>query len=81
MDRWYIILPCYLLSIYILVLFTEYENDIFEVISYFHVQEYKFGGKINKFGGQIYKFGGKSKQKLNSAEFVEFVFSKSGRHS
>ena len=42
-----------------------------EMIFYnFHVQRFKFGGKINKFGG-------KSKKKLNSVEFVELVFSKS----
>ena len=27
---------------------------------------------------EIYKFGGKSFKKLNSLEFIEFVFSKSG---
>ena len=30
--------------------FTDYEDDIFEVISNWHVQGSKFGGKINKFG-------------------------------
>ena len=41
-----------------------------EVISNLHVLESKFGGKI-------YKFGGKSLKWLSSAEFMEFVFSKS----
>ena len=50
--------------------FTGYENDIFEVISNLDVQGSKFGGKVNKFGG-------KSKKKLNSTEFMEFVFSRS----
>ena len=36
-----------------------------------HVQESKFGRKINKFGGKSFK-------KLNSTEFMEFVFTKSG---
>ena len=35
-----------------------------------HVQGAKFGGKKDKFGGKSFK-------KLNSAEFMEFVFSKS----
>ena len=35
-----------------------------------HVQKSKFGGKIYKFGGKYFK-------KLNSTEFMEFVFSKS----
>ena len=30
--------------------FTDYENEIFEVISNLHVQGSKFGGEINKFG-------------------------------
>ena len=36
-----------------------------------HIQRCKFGGKM-------YKFGGKSFEKMNSVEFMEFVFSKSG---
>ena len=52
--------------------FTGYEDDIFEVISKSHVEG-------SKFGGQIGKFGGKSRKQLNSAEFMEFVFSKSGQ--
>ena len=32
--------------------FTGYEDDIFEVISNLHDQEFKFGGYINKFGGK-----------------------------
>ena len=35
--------------------------------------------KDPKFGGKMYKFGVKSKRKLNSKEFMEFVFSKSGQ--
>ena len=50
--------------------FTGYEDDISEVISNLHDQGSKFGGKF-------YKMGGKYFQKLNSAEFMEFVFSKS----
>ena len=50
--------------------FTSYEDEILEVISNLYVLESKFGGKN-------YKFGGKSFKKLNSAEFMEFVFSKS----
>ena len=65
---------CYHHTIYLVftyfALFTDYEDDIFEDISSLHVQGSKFGGKI-------YKFGGKSKKKLNSTEFMEFVFSKS----
>ena len=49
---------------------TGYENDIFEVISYLPVQGSKFDGKCEKLGG-------KSFFKLNSTEFIEFVFSKS----
>ena len=37
-----------------------------------HNQGFKFGGKINKFGGKSFK-------KLNSTEFMEFVFFKSER--
>ena len=35
--------------------FTDYEDDIFKVISNLHVQGSKFGGKIYKFGGQSKK--------------------------
>ena len=41
-------------------LFTDYEDDIFEVISSLHVQGSKLGRKVNKFGGKVNKFGGKS---------------------
>ena len=35
--------------------------------------------KNPKFGGKIYQFGGKSRRKkINSAEFMELVFSMSG---
>ena len=51
-----------------------YEDDILEVISNLHVKESKFGGKICKFGKKTFK-------KLNSAEFMEFVFSMSGNVS
>ena len=34
--------------------FTDYEDDIFEVISNLHVQRPKFGGKIYKFGGKSF---------------------------
>ena len=50
--------------------FTGCEEDIFEVI-------YNLYGQGSKFGGNLDKFGGKSLRKLNSAEFMEFVFSKS----
>ena len=46
---------------------TGYEDDIFEVNSNLHDQEFKFGGYIYKF----------DREKMNSAEFMEFVFSKS----
>ena len=52
-------------------LFTDYEDDIFEVISNLHVQGSKFGGKMTKFGGKSFKM-------LNSTEFIEFVFSRYG---
>ena len=32
--------------------FTDYEDDIFDVISNLHVQESKFGGKFFKFWGK-----------------------------
>ena len=50
--------------------FTGYRYDIVEVISNLHIQGSKFGGKF-------YKFGGKSFKKFNSADFMEFFFSKS----
>ena len=50
--------------------FTYYEDDIIEVISNFHIQGVKIGGKKNKFGRKSFK-------KLNFAEFMEFIFSKS----
>ena len=50
--------------------FTDYEGDMFEVISNLHV-------KGSKFGGKFLKFGKKSFKKLNSTEFMELVFSKS----
>ena len=49
----------------IYTVFTGYEVDIFEVISNKHIQGSKFGGKSLKI--------------LNSAKFIEFVFSKSAR--
>ena len=50
--------------------FIGYEEYILEGISNLQVQEAKFGGKKEKFGGKSFK-------KMNSAEFMEFVFSKS----
>ena len=41
------------------------------IISYLHVQGSKVGGKMDQIGGKS------KKKKLNSAEFMEFVFSKS----
>ena len=46
--------------------FTDYEDDIFEVISNLHVQRSKFGGKITKFSWIFLK--------LNSREFMKFVY-------
>ena len=46
--------------------FIGYEDDILEVISNLHVQGAKCGKKKN--------FDGKSFKKLNSVEFMEFVF-------
>ena len=42
----FMILPYYLLSIQYFASFTNYEEDIFEVIPNMHVQGSKFGGKI-----------------------------------
>ena len=53
--------------------FTSYEDDFLEVISNLNVLESKFDGKN-------FKFGGKSFKKLNAAELMEFVFSKSALH-
>ena len=64
------ILPGYLIVFTYFASFKGYEDEILEIISNLHVRESKFGGKINKFGG-------KSLKKLNSAEFMELVFSKS----
>ena len=60
-DRSYMILT-YFAS------FTGFEDVIFEVVSNFHIQGSTLVGKFEKFGG-------KSVLKLNSAEFIEFVFS------
>ena len=60
----------YLVFTYVLS-FTGCEYDIFEVISNLHRQGYNFGGKFDKFSGKPFR-------KLNSAEFMEFIFSKSG---
>ena len=50
--------------------FIGYKEDIIEVIFNLHVQEAKFGGKKDKFSEKYFK-------KLNSAKFIEFLFSKS----
>ena len=42
----------------------------FEFISNLHVQRYKFGRKLDKFGKNLL-------EKFYSAEFMDFVFSKS----
>ena len=44
-------MPCY----NILSLHTSYEDDIFQVISYLHVQRLKLGGKMVKFGKKTQK--------------------------
>ena len=49
--------------------FIGYEDDILEVISNLYVLGAKFGGEKDKFSGKSFK-------KLNSAEFMELVFSK-----
>ena len=36
--------------------FTGYEDDIFEVISYLHVQGFKFGRKFDKYGRKFTNF-------------------------
>ena len=51
--------------------FIGYEGDILEVTSNLHLQGAKFGGKRDKFGGKSFK-------RLNSAEFIELVFSMFG---
>ena len=43
----YIVFKCF-------ALFTGYEDDIFEVISYFHVKGSKFVRKVDKFGGKSF---------------------------
>ena len=70
-DRWKGYYHAICIVFTYLTSFTGYENDIFRVISYLHFQGSKIGGKMDQFGG-------KSKKKLNSTEFMEFVFSKSG---
>ena len=51
--------PVYYHTIYLVFLyfasFTDYEDEIFEVISNLHIQESKFGRQINKFGGKSLK--------------------------
>ena len=47
--------------------FTDYENDIFKVISNWHVEGYKFAGKVNKFGGKSNK-----KFKIHKVHGVQF---------
>ena len=64
-------MPAIYIAVTYFATFTSFEDDILEVISYLHVLEPKFGGKI-------YKFGGKSFSKLNS-ELMELIFSKSDR--
>ena len=64
------ILPCYLHILFAyFASFIGYEDDFLEVISNLHVQRAKFGGKRDKFGGKSFK-------QLNSAEFMEFGFTK-----
>ena len=48
--------------------FTDYEDDIFEVVSNLHFQGSKFGGKIYRFGEKF------ERKKSNSTEFTELVF-------
>ena len=69
-DRCYMILPCYLQSIYIICIIYRLSIWFFKVDSNLHVQGSKFGGKFDKFGGKPFK-------KLSSAEFTEVVFSMS----
>ena len=52
--------------------FIGYEDKILEGISNFTFQEPNLAEKKDKFGGKSFK-------KLNSAEFTEFVFFKSGK--
>ena len=65
------ILQCHLYTIYLFASLTGYENYILD--SNLHFKGAKFGGKLDKFGR-------KSSKKLNSADFMEFVFSKSVCH-
>ena len=50
---------CFYHAIYIVLKyfasFTDHEDDIVEVISNLHVQEFKFGKNIYKFGGKSIK--------------------------
>ena len=50
--------------------FTNYEDDIFEVISNWHVHGFKFGEKINKFGGKSKK---KKKKKTSRSSWSLFL--------
>ena len=52
---WYYHTIC--LVITYLASFSDYEDDIFEAVSKsnWHVQGFKFGGKIYKFGGKSFK--------------------------
>ena len=77
----FILLTCvtwYYHTIYLVFLyfaaFTYYEDDIFDAISNWHVQGSKLGGKMDKFGEKSFK-------KLNVTEFIEFVFSRSGKRT
>ena len=56
-----------LFTYYLHILHHLYEDDNLPVISNLHVQEAKFVGKKDKFGGKSFK-------KLNSTEFMKFVF-------
>ena len=58
---------------YLVFTFTDYEDDIFEIISNLHVQGSKLGGKIIKFGGKSLKKNWTPRSSLSSF-FFKSVF-------
>ena len=64
------ILPCYINSIYIFCIF-------YRLWSWHFLNHFLFASSRIQNWWKMDQFGGKSKNKLNSAEFTEFVFFKS----
>ena len=59
-------------AIYIVFTYFASFTGLNKNISHLHVEQLKFCGKMDTFGGKYLK-------KLNSVEFMDFVFSKSAR--